>query len=189
MMNNKIYRYPQQQQMKGGDSASRSAPPLQQQGGRGLLSNPGPISDLVYRFPKGQKGTMQNGLGQSMPQGQIQAWGGGQGYGVPGQAKGLPQAPNPEQVNQWNSLPQSEQQKYFNAGGAPDFARPPQTGGPVYNQPQMSNPTIGNGQQMGNNMGMSAGQPAAMPRQDRDPNQVAARQAQRQAYLQRMGRA
>lgn len=210
MMNNKIYRYPQQQQMKGGDSASRSAPPLQvsQGQGRGLLSNPGPISDLVYRFPKGQqpnlgsmtgglaqglaqKGAIQNGLGQSMPQGQIQAWGGGQGYGVPGQAKGLPQAPT--QLDEYNSkiaaAGQGRMQAMNSAMGSMAQGQMPMTGGPVYNQPQMSDPTIGNGQQMGNNMGMSAGQPAAMPRQDRDPNQVAARQAQRQAYLQRMGRA
>lgn len=184
--------------MKGGDSA-RLAPPLQQQGGRGLLSNPGPMNDLVYRFPKGQgpnlgnmagglaqwlaqKGGMQNGIGQSMPQHEIQAWGGSQQR---------PQMPmqqavgNPDQMNQWNALPQAEQQKYFDGGGAPDFARPSQTGGPAFNRPQTAPPLIGSGQPMGNNMNQSA---PPMPRQDRDPNAVANRQAQRQAYLQRTGR-
>lgn len=180
--------------MKGGDSA-RLAPPLQQQGGRGLLSNPGPMNDLVYRFPKGQgpnlgnmagglaqwlaqKGGMQNGIGQSMPQHEIQAWGGSQ------------QRPQvPMQLDQYNSniaaAGADRAQAMNSAMGSLAQGQTPMTGGPAFNRPQTAPPLIGSGQPMGNNMNQSA---PPMPRQDRDPNQVAARQAQRQAYLQRMGR-
>lgn len=128
-------------QGKGGDPSVSGV--ASGSSGRGLLSSPPPKGGRggVYGPMKMPKQAMPNesyvpvnanGFQEPMSN-MIDRTGGGFAAGAgmkqgPDIAGNMNQAmPSPEQVNQWGALPQSEKDKYFQQGGAPDFALPQMT--------------------------------------------------------------